>query len=283
MENMANLSNDNVVKRNVNSLPPVPAFVTKESYQHAGSFLPQPTDIFVNCPPKCGTTWMSQIVHQLRSGGDMSFNDIDEVVLWIDTAYTFGDVIDKEQTYHPRIFKSHMSYKTSPKGHFYISGEMTIETFISDIYKKKIKELMDYFEHLRSWWPRRNDSNVLMLTYEDMSNDLESAVRSVATFVGITDEGSIRNAVKMSSFDFMKIHKDKFNMSIYLQNLQRIGYLGTSLLERVATGSATKGREMMSEQAKQAIQNMWNESITSTIGLKNYEEFCTALNNEKHQ
>jgi hypothetical protein len=69
---------------------------------------------------------------------------------------------------------------------------------------------VDYFQHLLSWWPKRNDPNVLFLLYEDMLDDLESAVRAVASFMGIEDEASITNAVKMSTFDFMKQSRDKF-------------------------------------------------------------------------
>jgi len=31
-------------------------------------------------PPKCGTTWMQQIVHGLRTRGSMDFNEITRVV-----------------------------------------------------------------------------------------------------------------------------------------------------------------------------------------------------------
>ena len=46
-----------------------------------------------------------------------------------------------------------------------------------------------------------------------MLEDLESAVRAVASFMNIDDEASIANAVKMSTFDFMKQNQDKFATS----------------------------------------------------------------------
>jgi hypothetical protein len=38
-----------------------------------------PQDIMLVSPPKCGTTWLCQIVHMLRARGDMSFEEINLV------------------------------------------------------------------------------------------------------------------------------------------------------------------------------------------------------------
>ena len=61
-----------------------------------------------------------------------------------------------------------------------------------------------YFHHLASWWPHRNDSNVLLLFYEDLKECYESSVHSVAEFMGITDAGHIQIALERSTFEFMK-------------------------------------------------------------------------------
>lgn len=42
-------------------------------------FQPGPEDVFIVSPPKCGTTWVCQIVQSLRSRGDMSFEEINLV------------------------------------------------------------------------------------------------------------------------------------------------------------------------------------------------------------
>ncbi len=34
---------------------------------------PRSGDVFIASPPKCGTTWVCQLVQTLRSRGDMSF------------------------------------------------------------------------------------------------------------------------------------------------------------------------------------------------------------------
>ena len=141
---------------------------------------------------------------------------------------------------------------------------------------------VNYFDHLLSWWPKRNDPNVLFLLYEDMLENLESAVRTVASFMSIDDEASITNAVKMSTFDFMKQNQEKFATHNATSDRNKALGIATAVpLQRVQTGSATKGREMMEEHTKQAVQKMWNDIVTKEIGFQNYTELRNALKKEK--
>jgi Ca2+-binding EF-hand superfamily protein len=278
---------------------------TMEGRQNVLSFVPRSSDVIVATPAKCGTTWMQQIMHQLRSGGDMTFADIDEAVPWIELAYDVGLDLDAEHKYQPRCFKTHAWYEVCPKGGKYIvvyrepcasfysafnflkgthfqSGEITLDEFVKNMISPNEKMRQNYFQHLLSWWPKRNDPNVLFLLYEDMLEDLESAVRAVASFMGFDDEASITNTVKMSTFDFMKQNQDKFasnRVSSYRN--KAVGIPEGVKLQRVATGSATKGREIMDEGTKQAVQKMWNEIVTKETGFQDYSDFREALKKEK--
>ena len=53
----------------------------EDSTRIGRSFSPKRDDVFVVTYPKCGTTWVTQIVHSLR-GGTMDFDDINEVAPW---------------------------------------------------------------------------------------------------------------------------------------------------------------------------------------------------------
>ena len=65
------------------------------------NFKPRADDVFIVTPPKCGTTWVQQIVHQLRSGGDMSYNNISDIIPYIEMGIEID--LDAEHKYQPRL------------------------------------------------------------------------------------------------------------------------------------------------------------------------------------
>src|SRR5688572_14642127 len=88
----------------------------EESAQHGLSFQPQPTDLFISPFAKCGTTWLQQIVHGLKTEGDLDFDDISRVVPWVETAHMLGVDLYTPQRGGFRAFKSHLSWDGIPKG-----------------------------------------------------------------------------------------------------------------------------------------------------------------------
>jgi len=52
-------------------------------------------DIVVSVPPKSGTTWTMNIVHQLRSGGDATFTDVYAEVPWLEFVPRPGADLDE--------------------------------------------------------------------------------------------------------------------------------------------------------------------------------------------
>ena len=93
---------------------------TPEGNQAGLAYQPDPTDIFITTPAKCGTTWMQQIVHGLRTRGSMDFDEITRVVPWIEMAADMGIDIHAPQAAQPRAFKTHRTLSDVPKGGKYI-------------------------------------------------------------------------------------------------------------------------------------------------------------------
>ena len=93
-------------------------------------------------------------------------------------------------------------------------GDFVKERWLSQGEPQRLTDYASYFHYLASWWPHRNDSNVLLVFYEDLKECYESSVRSIADFMGITDESHIQVALERSTFEFMKRHSDKFHMTL---------------------------------------------------------------------
>ncbi|XP_028406617.1 amine sulfotransferase-like isoform X2 [Dendronephthya gigantea] len=277
---------------------------------HGLNFKPRSDDVFVVTSPKCGTTWMQQILHQLRSGGDMSFEEIYDVVPYLEAAYDLEIDLEAEHKFQPRCYKTHAWYPDCPKGAKYIviyrepcasfnsyfnflkgwifqPGKISLNEFVQEFPlalgepKSKMQHYAiyaSYFLHLMSWWEHRNDPNVLFLFYEDMKDDLESVVRKVASFIGIEDEERIKKAVEMSSFEFMKSNERKFIFARLAKYRNKVCGLPEGAEGRiVATGSATKGREMMDEKTKEMIQAKWNEVVWKQTGFQDYQQLRNAF------
>ena len=171
------------------------------------SFKTQPRDVFVVTYPKCGTTWVTQIVHQLRTGGDMSFGEITQVAPWDILAHDCGQSLDAA---HPncdfRLFKSHEAAHriAAPAKYIYVArdprdalvsfyyflpsyfmlpkNELSMEDFCEFIFAGRSHSGY-IWEHLLGWWRRRHDADVLWLFFEDLKDDLPRQVRRVAAFV----------------------------------------------------------------------------------------------------
>src|SRR6188474_319825 len=95
-------------------------FATPEGWQRGLDYKPDPTDVFIVTPPKCGTTWMQQIVHGLRTRGSMDFDEITRVVPWIEMAKDMNIDIHKAQVANPKAFKTHKTLDALPQGGKYI-------------------------------------------------------------------------------------------------------------------------------------------------------------------
>jgi len=88
-------------------------FATDEGRQRGLDYKPDPTDVFIVTPPKCGTTCMQQIVHGLRTRGSMDFDEICRVIPWINMAHDMGIDIHAPQVAAPRALPSWSSTRIS--------------------------------------------------------------------------------------------------------------------------------------------------------------------------
>ena len=175
-------------------------------------------------------------------------------------------------------------------GRFFQPGEFSLEEFIREFWLalgaplRKMHEC-SYFHHLASWWPHRNEPNVLLLFFEELKEDLDSAVHAVAEFMGITDEGRIRVAVEMSTFPFMKQHEDKFNDQLILKIFQKEAHGSPKdagiTCSKIRVGSSSEGQNILPEDIKREIQEKWETVVAPVTGCATYRELHRAWKEEK--
>jgi hypothetical protein len=194
-------------------------------------------DVLCASYQKSGTTWCQQIVHQLRSNGDMNFTDIHRAVPYIDGAYDLGlDLTSNQEELFapPRAFKTHYSWEMVPKTkstdgelngrYLYITRDShdvacSSYEYYSDVifssdeilpsqyaqiwplpYSSHPARNIGPIEHVAGWYRAAQSypEKILFLFYEDLQADLAGAVREIANFIGLAVCDDFEEKIKVA-------------------------------------------------------------------------------------
>jgi len=269
------------------------------------AFEPRPSDVFIATYPKCGTTLMQQIVHGLRAAGDMDFQDISEVIPWIELAADLDLDPRAEQRANPRAFKTHLGWDGLPKGgrniyllrdplaalvsfyHFF-SGwffepdAFDLETFALDFVLSREGD-GDYWTHLISWWPHRNDPDVLYLFYEDVVADRMQAVRKVASFVRLeVDETRIALATHQASIEFMRRYPTLWEDLLLREKRNAVmGIPADAGSTKLRRGEAASPVGELTDAVVAAWRTRWAEVVEPVTGSVDYADLRRAIAAER--
>lgn len=275
--------------------------ITKEGLRCALAFQPQPSDIIITPYAKSGTTWVQQIVHGLRTRGDMDFAEITAVIPWLEMAYDLGMDLAQPQKGHPRAFKSHLRWDLVPKGARYIyvirdpkdivvsmyhflagwwfeTGSISLTLFAREQFLQP-QSANSYWAHICSWWPHRHDPHVLFLCYEDMKLNLSLSVQRIAAFIGcaLNDE-LLEIVVRQSSLDFMRAHQRQFDDHLIREARDALCGLppgGDS--SKVRTGNVGDHARELSPEVSVDFDRVWQEEIEASLGFSSYAALRAAL------
>ncbi|WP_428264173.1 sulfotransferase domain-containing protein [Haliangium sp.] len=266
-------------------------------------FVVRPSDVLIATYPKCGTTWVQQIVHGLRTGGSMDFEEISMVVPWIETAPLLNIDLDAPQVATPRAFKTHLPWHLLPKGgrnifvtrepgdvivsfyHFmkgvtFDGDAIDLETFVFELVLAEIPTGR-WWEHLRAWWPVRGRDDVLMLCYEDMKDDLRTAVARIAAFCGIdADDALIDLATRQAEYDFMRAHGTQFDDHPTIAAFTKLQGLPPARTTKVRTGRVGDRTRELSPRVVTMLEERWRREIAEPLGLASYEDVRATLRAE---
>jgi hypothetical protein len=197
-------------------------------------YVGSPDDIFIVTYPRSGTTWLQMIVYQLTTDGAMDFAHIDEASPYLEVTMIPRRLKISDLRATPRVVKSHMPYHEIPKGpgryiycvrngldvavsyhhhsRKYVQGMagLSLGEFFSLFLAGRV-HYGSWFEHVTAWLRNKDRLNLLVVTYEELSADLEAAVRRIADFCGITiDPAAMPRILERCSFAFMREHDARF-------------------------------------------------------------------------
>ncbi|MDA9008536.1 sulfotransferase domain-containing protein [Alphaproteobacteria bacterium] len=272
-------------------------FFSEDCWNSGLAFKPRSDDVIISTFAKSGTTWMQQIIHCLRTGGDMSFEEISLVIPWIETALDLGIDLEAEQPY-PRAFKAHLPADVVPKGAKYIvlfrdpaavvrsyysfmedwnfvAGTVTIDEF-ADLIIFDVEETFSLWHFFKTWWPLRNDPDVLMMCYEDMIGNEETVIRRATDHAGIElTEELLAITLEKSSHAFMKAHDRQFDDHATSDALdERCGLPPERQTSKVTTNS---GKVVLTDRVLEKLKNTWAKEIEAELGFTNYDEFRQSI------
>jgi hypothetical protein len=296
---------DQVMGRRARSIPELVQLLGRvfdDADEAAGmaAYRARPTDLIISPYSKCGTTWLQQIVHALRTRGDEGFDDISRAVPWIETSVICGLDIEAPQAAEPRAFKSHLPYGEVPKGARYIvalrepkdacvslyrffegwflePGSVGIDAF-AQYFMRRWETGGGVWGHLLSWWAVRDRPDVCLLSYEHMNADPEAAIRRIAGFSGIAlDEDLLAITLDRASLGYMKAHASKFDEHlIHAAAVARVS-LPRGEVAKVRRGGAGAHLSELSADSIAALDTVWRRVVTPVTGCASYADLEAEL------
>ena len=270
------------------------------------SYQPRSSDVIITPFGKCGTTWLQQTFHTLRTGGDMDFDDISRVVPWIETAVVLGLDLEAPQRAEPRGFKSHLAYTHVPKGARYVvslrdpkdafvsmyrfmegwwmePGKISYEEFLVPRLNARGAG-QDYWSHLVSWWERRDHPDVLLFSYEQMTANPAASIRKLADLCGIAlDDALLATTLERSSLAYMLEYKNRFDDAMMRElSERRCGLPKGSDSAKVRKGGVGGHRQELPASVSQAIDEVWTTDVLPKTGFADYQSLEAEIR-RRHQ
>ncbi|XP_077538487.1 sulfotransferase ssu-1-like isoform X1 [Haemaphysalis longicornis] len=206
----------------------LPGSFSEEVYRSGLRYQPEEGDVVLDTFPKCGTHWVVGILkaaYQVCRGVTPGSVFLEKLGMEAIENCPRPRIVFTHLPFHLVPFSSAAKYiyvirnpkdccvsfyhhtKTIPAYKF---QDGTFDEYF-EIFLDGRTDFGNYYESLRSWYAKRDEPNVLFLTYEGMHDDVRGSVFKITRFVdgAIADElarneDKMRAVLEKSSVDSMK-------------------------------------------------------------------------------
>ncbi|XP_063297404.1 sulfotransferase 6B1-like [Pelobates fuscus] len=265
-----------------------PIYICSEAtFQAVQSLEAREDDMFIATYPKCGTNWITQVLHEV-----VYFTHNREPLLE-DAMLEFGEPEKVESITRqasPRIFSTHLYYNDMPKSfienkskilwilrnpkdtavsfyHFCNNNPIlptyhSWDSFFQDYMNAKVC-YGSYFDHALSWNEHIDEENIMAVTFEEIKEDFAKQLKKICKFFGLhlTNE-QINKIENKTTFKSMK---EKSN--------ETHGEFGDLMFRK---GEIGDWRSLFTEEQSREMDAKFEERLAGTkVGKKlNYNKYC---------
>ncbi|XP_060611070.2 sulfotransferase 6B1 [Anolis sagrei] len=261
-----------------------------EMFQALETFESRIDDLVLVSYPKCGIHWLIQIVNDLIATTSKTKAE--------NTELPFLECGDPEKYERmkklpsPRIVATHLHYNHLPKTIFKNKAKVlvlfrnpkdTAASFFQfhnnvpsipsyNSWEEFFQQFMNgqvgwgsYFDQAVTWNQHIDDENVLILTYEELKQDLVSGVKQMAEFFGfMATAEQIQAIADRASFEAMRERSQETH-----------GAVGPLLFRKGAIGD---WKDLFNDEQNKEMDAKFKECLTGTkLGVKlKYDVYCKA-------
>uniref|UniRef100_A0A8C9XCR7 Sulfotransferase n=1 Tax=Sander lucioperca TaxID=283035 RepID=A0A8C9XCR7_SANLU len=261
-------------------------FRPEETFKALQNIEAREDDVMLVAYPKCGFNWTAGVLRKIIA--EATGMKIESKMPQLIELYGPDVVKVLDETPSPRLLGTHLLPDNIPKSFnakktktlvifrnpkdtlvssYYFYDKLPLhpsvqswESFYSNFLSGDIV-WGSYFDHALAWEKRMDDPNVMIVTYEELKQDLSEGVRQISTFFGFSlTEAQVQQIAEGSTFSAMK---EKYANMVTGNNLFRKGEVGD-------------WKNHFTPEQSQEMDDAFNKHLAGTrLGDKlNYQLYC---------
>ena len=268
-------------------------FSATESVARGLAYRASPTDVFIATYPKCGMTWLQQILHCLRTGGDSDFDEVTAVVPWLEMADAMSIDPSAPQRAQPRVFKTHLLYERIPKGGRYIHMVRNPADVLVSMFHFHEGWLLEpgavslnSTRSSSSFWAGAavttgsfrlpgghiGTITICYIAHEQLLASPAKTIARIVAFAGLAlDDELLALTFTLSGIAYMKAHEHQFDDHLFRAVTDPQYVLpADNRSTKVREGKAGAGNTRLSTRVHAALDEQWATEMGVRFGLRNY-------------